>query len=86
MNILLTDEELNQAFAGAFDKDVFFDHKPTPEEIITLRFRAIRDAQLKRVAEWGNEPCQIHTNSLAPIKVKRECPYCWQELIKEAQL
>lgn len=42
---LISDEELNKAFDGAFDKAINFDHKPTPEEIVTLRFRAIAQAQ-----------------------------------------
>jgi hypothetical protein len=38
---LLTDEEINKAFDSAFDKDVYFDPKPTTEEILTIRLRSV---------------------------------------------
>ncbi len=37
----LTDEQIWEAWANAFDKDVYFDHKPTPEEIMLIRIRAV---------------------------------------------
>ena len=43
--LLLSDEEINKAFDEAFDKPISFDHKPTPEEIITIRLRAVAQAQ-----------------------------------------
>ncbi len=42
---LLSDEEINKAFDEAFDTPISFDHKPTPEEIITIRLRAVAQAQ-----------------------------------------
>jgi hypothetical protein len=45
---LLTDEEINKAFDSAFDKGVYFDHKPTVEEILTIRLRAVAQAQLAK--------------------------------------
>ena len=42
---LLSDVEINKAFDEAFDKPISFDHKPTPEEIITIRLRAVAEAQ-----------------------------------------
>ncbi len=43
--LLLSDDEINKAFDEAFDKPISFDHKPTPEEIITIRLRAVAQAQ-----------------------------------------
>ena len=37
----MTDKELNAAFEGAFDKGIFLDHKPTAEELHTIRLRAV---------------------------------------------
>ena len=48
---LLSDEELNKAFDSAFDEPVDFDHEPTPEEVINIRFRAIAQAQIKAIYE-----------------------------------
>ncbi len=36
----------------------------------------LRDEQLKRVIEWGDEECP----HLDPPQRKRECGICWQEL------
>ena len=43
---LLSDEEINKAFDEAFDKPIYLDHEPTPEEIITIRLRAVAQTQL----------------------------------------
>lgn len=43
---LLTDKELNEAWDNAFREAVYFDHKPTPEEIFIIRLRAVAKAQL----------------------------------------
>jgi len=40
----LTDTELNQAFENF--EDAYFDHKPTAEEVFTLKLRAVASAQL----------------------------------------
>ena len=42
---LLSDVEINKAFDEAFDKPIYLDHKPTSEEIITIRLRAVAQAQ-----------------------------------------
>ena len=47
--VILSDEELNKAFKGAFDKPVYYDHKPTPDEIMTIRLRAVAQAQLNKI-------------------------------------
>ncbi len=44
----LTDEEINKTFEGAFDKPVDFDHKPTMDEILTLRLKAVEQALLAK--------------------------------------
>ena len=45
---VLEDSELNRALDNAFDVPINFDHKPTAEEIITIRLRAMAQAQLSR--------------------------------------
>jgi len=37
----LTDEEIMEAWDNAFDKDIYFDHKPTPEGILLVRIKAV---------------------------------------------
>lgn len=53
---LLTDKELNEAFDNAFDAPVYFDHKPTGEEIFTARLRAVAQSQLNKV-NWERSTC-----------------------------
>lgn len=43
----ISDTEINKAFDGAFDKEVSFDHPPTPEDIILARLKAVAQAQLE---------------------------------------
>jgi len=45
----LTPEEIDKAFDGAFDKPIEFDHKPTPDEIILIRLKAVAQTQLNKV-------------------------------------
>ncbi len=45
---ILSDKELNDAWDNAFETPISFDHKPTADEIFTLRLRAIAQAQLDR--------------------------------------
>jgi len=60
MKEILSDSELMNAWENAFEKGIYFDHKPTPEDIITLRLRAVAQAQaevsfkagIKEVVEW----------------------------------
>ena len=60
-----------------------------------LLAQSVAKEQLKQVAEWGNEPCphsQLPSDTsncyqplnLTPLK-KRECPECWQSLLKELE-
>lgn len=44
----LTPEEVNKAFDNAFDQPINLDHKPSPEEILTIRLEAVAVAQLNR--------------------------------------
>lgn len=51
---LIRDEKIMEAFDGAFDKPIDFDHKPTVDEIFIIRLRAVAQAQaeeLKRESE-----------------------------------
>ena len=50
--LLLTDEELNRAWDDAFDTPVNFDHRPTGDEILTIRLRAVAKAQLAKVRPY----------------------------------
>ena len=54
---LLSDEETNKAFDNAFDKEVFFTHEPTVEEIITIRLKAV--AQAQRVLDMEHEQKRV---------------------------
>ena len=47
-------------------------------------------AQLKKVAEWGGEPCPIGGIVLSVEGdnhriLRRECNHCWQALLKELE-
>jgi len=46
----VSDEELNKAYDGAFDKPMDFDHKPTADELHTIRLRAVSQATISRRA------------------------------------
>lgn len=41
-------------------------------------------AQLKRVVEWGNERCAIHSTTQKYFK-RRLCEDCWQALLEETR-
>jgi len=58
----------------------------TDEEISKLSMDAVfgdsnmvAKAQLKKVGKWGISPCRHKDGPL----FKRECPYCWQDLLEE---
>ena len=52
-DMLPEDEEIQSAFDEAFDKPVYLDHEPTPEEIILIRLRAVAQAQHQKDAkDW----------------------------------
>lgn len=42
---VLGDDEINTAFEEAFAKPIYLAHKPTPEEILLIRLKAIAKAQ-----------------------------------------
>ena len=50
--VSLTDEEVDRAFDGAFDKPMNFDHKPTQEEILLIRLKAVAEAQINKVLNY----------------------------------
>jgi len=43
----LTDKDLLEAWENTFEQAVYFDHQPTADEIITIRLRAVAQAQVK---------------------------------------
>ena len=45
--------------------------------------RAIRDTQLKKMVEWGNEECVEHPTCETTVLLRRECDACWQALYEE---
>jgi len=43
-------------------------------------------AQLKRIAEWGNEECREHKYyPQLPYWPRRRCNECWQALLEETR-
>ena len=52
---VLSDERLNETWNNTFDIPVNFDHKPTVEEIFTLRLRAVAQAQLASDIKVGGK-------------------------------
>ena len=52
---ILSDKELNEAWSNAFDKAVYFDHKPTQDELFVIRLRAVAQAQINKGQEEGIE-------------------------------
>jgi len=80
MSILLTEEEIITAVMGR-KLDV---HR----EICPQCTEALLKAQIKKMLEWGNEPCphfderDRHGYMIVP-DLKRECSFCWSELQKE---
>ena len=68
--MLLTDEEnpyIDKPETGSFERQVFFRGG---------------QAQLKKVVEWINEPCNEHTKNLIP---RRRCGDCMEALLKEIE-
>ena len=74
MSILLTEEDLDKLAVEYPLLDFSFEDDYREEVEI------MRKAQLKKVAEWGDGECP-HSGS-----IRRCCPKCWQELLKEAGL
>ena len=75
-DVLLTDEEILE-YAGMTD-DYLQDH------------RGMCQAQLKKVVEWGDEPCIEHQyygdSGEIIVRPRRRCPQCWQDLRRRAGL
>ena len=77
----LTDEALNEAFDGAFDKPMNLDHKPTTEEIFTIRLRAVANLAVEEIKKELEERCP-HAPRNFPSD-KRMCIQCWQSFWEE---
>ncbi|KKN75004.1 hypothetical protein LCGC14_0385060 [marine sediment metagenome] len=86
--ILLTDEEIrgaiqdyNATLNQCCDDSYFTIHADS--------FNAIAKAQLKKVVEWGNEWCPVHTieisKDVTEVIAKHQCCECWQALLKEVE-
>ena len=74
--MLLSDKEIQRAWVDKALSDNF-------EEDITKHAELVAKAQLKKVVEWGNEPCKDRThNGEMP---RRWCWSCWQALLKETE-
>lgn len=87
-SILLNKDEINVVFDGLSPTGTIdIPTKPEHLEKLALEImRAVREtnkAQLKAVAEWGDEECP-HTIA-SYLRFKRECLECWQALLKEVE-
>ncbi len=80
-DMLLTDEEIRTAWERPI-VDITDGH----EMFIAIQEqraqKAIAKAQLKKVVEWGNEPCDVKEHYELNAK-KRQCEACWQSLLEE---
>jgi len=65
---ILTDTELNEAFDGAFSKPVNFNHKPTPEDLLTIRLRAVAQAQHDK--EWEKLKDKVEVSDVSSLDVR----------------
>ena len=83
--ILLTDEEINRLFDNISPLNKI-DVTLTEVQLELLEKEVIRacgivcKAQLKKVVEWGDEPCPH-----LPFFNKRTCAKCWQTLLEEVK-
>jgi len=46
--LLLTPEQRDKAWEGAFEKPVYLDHEPTADELLNLRLDCVAQAQLAK--------------------------------------
>ena len=82
--ILLDDEEIDKAYLAYMESDL-----PPMTDISRGANRAIIQAQLKKVVEWGDLFCvnleHYGINKYVDTR-QHECRQCWQALKKEAGL
>ena len=78
MGILLTDEEIRLSLQSR--------PKITDMQSLVDNLQFVAKAQLKKFGEWGKESCP-HKNGVMKLfnEPKRECPECWQALLKEME-
>lgn len=91
MPILLNDEEIEEIWENVEKQR--FEHpdadKPDFQFFDPVVYgKAVREAQLKKVIEWGEEDCTEHRKAVKNYKEhyylpRRDCPLC-QEALKEA--
>ena len=77
--MLLTDEEIENTLLR-------FAYDPSARAMPFAKY--LIKAQLKKLVEWGNEPCngENHWGTIyEPPKLKRECPDYWQDLLGEVK-
>lgn len=88
---ILTQKEIEIALERMTEKypaiRQFYDVlKQEPDGGESLIRETVAQAQAKKIAEWGNEPCPHKRVFLYyegnPI-LKRECPKCWQLLLEK---
>jgi len=82
---LLSDEQLNEAFDNAFEKPVSFDHKPTADEILTFKLRAVADKAASIVREELIKEIEvtldIRENSMGFCEISNHTPFLtWQSI------
>jgi len=84
--ILLSDEEIEVVKKYA-------NNPPVVDGMLTFHIydeqRAIAKAQLKKVGEWGDGDCNEHPYAAYPTGTRflqrKDCPDCWQSLLKETE-
>ncbi len=75
----LTGEELNKVFDSAFDEPLYLDHKPTPDDLITHRLKAVAQAAKKKFWDWGEYLCD-DAHSSGFHRRRFDCPKCMSDL------
>lgn len=76
--ILLTNKAIESVDIGCGLREV---ERGKPNEGSYYYEHQLNKAQLKKIAEWGNEPCFEHR--LGMDGLRRRCRECWQALLKE---
>lgn len=79
--ILLTDGEICYDKVSLSTLKVLLLHGGTRNDVSDIVDAALK-AQLKKIADWGNEFCTCDIERDHPVH-RHFCPKCWQALLKE---
>lgn len=84
--IRLTDEEMDTVWNEASSLKLLMGSAEDIKQSGINCARALRDAQLKKVAEWGNETCYEHLKVMGGLPIFRHrCDMCWQAILEEVK-